>query len=292
MAIIGALAAAIIAYLKTASIGSIAGLFVIVFIGVPIAFRAGGELFTSLSEQIPLNVKLKGVKNPKLSTVLRDDGFWENQYFTYIRVRNKEHAEISDCHAVIEMRCFQHQALDLLYGNGEKLLKWQDTQTTSCNTTLSPFSGEKILLVYEFGFQVKDNHNPDDVTVERKITNNHFCICGENRKLITHITDNKWRYVLSISMNGKLNQKDIKPKRMFYYLDLNFNLNQYTHPKIELIETNSLVVCIEELAIKLKYRIRMMSKKEKDQNQEVDDINMKFMRRIKEEKLPRKRGKK
>ncbi len=139
--------------------------------------------------------------------------------YACLKVINHEYEQISECYAVLRaVYTFMPEfglvnLTSWIFTNiSNKRLRWRNSE--NCEIKIGPRTGQEILRVYRLAVELGDN--------SRKVLSD-FNICDENYKGSNSGNDNGITdYFFEIEVYGNLKDRDIKPKKFFGLIKVEF----------------------------------------------------------------------
>lgn len=188
--------------------------FISIFI-IVILVQFMGAICIWLSQQVPETIDIIPAHTHDSEFVFNESLRKEIEfYYADLRIVNREYEELTECYAIIRSIFVPHAEkgfIDLTSWFFEhishKRLRWK--HTSDCEIKIGPRTGLETLRVYRLGVDFDDH----SCVVQ------DFNICDKKYK---GMKNGNSEFFVIIEIYGKLNNKDIKPKRFYGQIKIEF----------------------------------------------------------------------
>ncbi|MBE7436747.1 MAG: hypothetical protein HS100_22740 [Anaerolineales bacterium] len=188
--------------------------FVFIFL-IVILVQFFGAFCIWLSQQVPESIDILPAHTHDIESVF-DENLRKEIEFNYasLRIINREYEELTECYAVLRaiyVRDSEMGFVDLTSWFFERIsnkrLRWKNNN--NCEIKIGPRTGLETLRVYRLGIDFDDH----SCAVQ------DFNICDKKYK---SMKNGNTEFFVVIEIYGKLSNKDIKPKKFYGHIKIEF----------------------------------------------------------------------
>lgn len=186
----------------------------IVFLLSAIVFQLIGVALSWIAESTLAQITVKTIDKPEVIEKWSKDGTELTTSNIYcLQITNREHSELSDCHAVIAFDKPASHLYEHLLALGEKKLAWKNPRDLPCITSIGANGRSEILYVYK----ITASRRGDSKSLAMGYSD--FCFCDQE-KIVINMTPTKIVHAFSVVLHGKLNNKDVKSEKIYLSLEI------------------------------------------------------------------------